>query len=238
MKSLAAIIKISIILFGFLLSASHVAADTANPLTGTFYGTATITSPADIATIDLAFYLDVSGTAISHGTSYIDLDKTLVFPAVAPQISGKDVGPRVAGTLRLTEFNLQTDDFTSTIGDKTVTRKVTLTGTSVKDAGNSLSGIYTETINGMGPDVVTMSGTFILVKPAVAAVAEIADLNGDNCLDIAEITAGGDDPDVLEYGDVSYALHLYNNPSESPALCNPGQDLMKQILTQYYGTLK
>jgi hypothetical protein len=51
---------------------------------------ATITQPASIGTIDLAFYLDITGSAIQTATSYIDLDKTLLFTAVAPKIAGKD----------------------------------------------------------------------------------------------------------------------------------------------------
>ena len=51
-----------------------------NPLTGLYYGTAYITSPAELGTLDLAFYLDVTGAVFTTETSYIDLEKTLVFP--------------------------------------------------------------------------------------------------------------------------------------------------------------
>ncbi|MEI6208784.1 MAG: hypothetical protein WCP20_18560 [Desulfuromonadales bacterium] len=39
------------------LFAVSTCADTGNPLTGPWYGTATITSPATLGTVDLAFYL-------------------------------------------------------------------------------------------------------------------------------------------------------------------------------------
>jgi hypothetical protein len=42
--------------------------------TGNYYGTATITSPANLGTIDLAFTLDVSGTAIEHGVRIVGYD--------------------------------------------------------------------------------------------------------------------------------------------------------------------
>ncbi len=235
----AAIIKLIsvMIIFGVFLLPLPATADTANPLTGTYYGTAHITAPAAIATIDLVVYLDVTGTAIQHDTSYIDVEKTLVFPSVAPQIDSKDVGPRVSGVLSLTAFNLQTDDFDSAVGEVTATRRITLTGTAVENAGNSLSGTYTEIVAGLGPEDVTISGTFILVKPTVAAEAEIVDLDGNNCLDANEIAAGGNDVALVEYNDVSVALHLYNNPSITPNLCSPAQDVVKELLNLYYDTL-
>lgn len=218
------------------MSPLPLAADADNPLSGMFYGTAHIVSPAALGTLDLSIYLDVSGTTIVRETSYIDLEKTLVFPKAGVQIGGKDVGPRVSGTLSLTAFNLVTDVFPSLIGDKSVNRRITLTGLSVTNAGNSLSGTYRETINGMGPTAVVVTGTFLLVKPMVTAESEIKDTSGDGCLDIEEIKAGGKDATVIEYSDVSYAMHRYNNPSMSPKICSDA--VMKDILNAYYGTLK
>ncbi len=160
-----------------------------------------------------------------------------VFPKVDPQIDGVDAGPRVSGTLSATEFNLQSDDFTSDMGETTVTRSITLTGMTIENGGNSLSGTYTETISGAGPDDVTISGTFILAKPSVLAEGEIIDSNGDGCIDESEISAGGTDASIVEYSDVSAALHLYNNPDVAPNLCSPAEDLIKQILSNYYGAL-
>jgi hypothetical protein len=227
-------IKIGVCCFLMTLSAT---ADTENPLTGTFYGTAHITEPATIATIDLVLYLDINGTTTQHDTSYIDVEKTLVFPVVAPQIDGKDVGPRVSGNLGISAFSLQSDEFDSTVGEISVTRQILLTGTKVENAGNSLSGTYTETVAGMGPDDITISGLFLLVKPAAMSGADIVDLNGDDCLDADEIRVGGSDSAVVEYGDVSQALHLYNHPEITPNLCSPAPDLVKQLVNEYYNTL-
>jgi hypothetical protein len=230
------LILLVIILFFCAIPVSE-STETKNPLNGTFYGTAHITEPSTIATIDLVLYLDIAGTTIQHYTSYIDVEKTLVFPVVDPQIDGKDVGPRVSGTLSINAFNLQSDVFTSEVGEVTVTRQITLAGTKVENAGNSLSGTYTETMSGMGPEDVTIFGMFLLVKPTVVSGADMMDLNGDNCLDVDEIRAGGNDPAVVEYGDVSAALHLYNHPSITPNLCSPARDLVKQLVNEYYDTL-
>ena len=207
-----------------------------NPLTGMYYGTAYITSPAELGTLDLAFYLDVTGAVFTAATSYVDLEKTLVFPKVAPQINGQDVGPRVSGTLSPAAFALATDVFTSRIGDKNVNRQITLTGDKIEDNGNSLSGTYTETITGMGPTPVVVSGTFLLAKPTVPVALEITDTNGDGCLDVDEIRAGGKDANVIEYSDVSYAMHLEENPSLTPNVCS--EQVLQDVLTEYYGTLE
>ena len=52
----------------------------------TYYGTASTTSAANLGVIDLAFTLEVSGTAIQPATSYVMLDKTLLFPVVLPKL--------------------------------------------------------------------------------------------------------------------------------------------------------
>jgi hypothetical protein len=59
-----------------LAAACPTAADSTHPLSGFYYGTATIAQPASFGTLDLAFSLDVTGTAFQ---GYIDLDRTLLF---------------------------------------------------------------------------------------------------------------------------------------------------------------
>lgn len=205
---------------------------------GNYYGTATITSPASLGTIDLAFNLDVSGTSILHDTSYIMLEKTLLFPAMLPQVGGKDVGPRVSGTASTTSFSLATDNFTNVVSGKTVTRKVTLDSATVTNDGASITGTYTETISGLTPEVITVIGSFIIVKPTVPTVtSSIKDLNGDGWLDLSEIRAGGKDANVLEFSDVSYAIHLYYNPLPSLKVGSPtdstGQQTINEALAEF-----
>lgn len=205
--------------------------------TSTYYGTATITSPANLGTIDLALNLDVTGMAIQRNTSYIMLDKTLLFPAVLPQISGTDVGPRVTGTASPTSFSLSTDNFNSSVSGKTVTRKVTLKNATVTNNGNAVSGTYTETIAGLGRDTVTVTGSFILVRPTVQTiVVELKDLNLDGCVGLNEIRGAGTSENVIEYNEMSQALHLFYNPQPSLKVCT--EQTIKDALAEFYATQK
>lgn len=219
------------------------AADAINPLTGYYYGTATIIEPASLGTIDLAFYLDVTGSAIQNGTSFIDLEKTLVFPAVPPQLGGQDVGPRVSGTLSAASFNLTSDSFQSTVSNKTTIRQIVLNNATVRNGGASLSGAYTETVTGLAPDPFTITGTFLLVKPLPVTAASGQDSNGDGCLDLTEIRAGGADPGAIEFSDLSAALNLYYNPAPSLRVgvppgptCSNSEQTLQNALTEYYGS--
>jgi len=120
------LISTGALLLGIFLSALPSLADPTNPLSGNYYGTATIVSPAMLGTIDLAFYLDVgpdaAGTTIQHNTSYVILDKTLLFPPQNPPqqvcetnrictgspavcnnvTTCTEVGPWVSGTVKTT----------------------------------------------------------------------------------------------------------------------------------------
>jgi hypothetical protein len=236
-KSIHQVLLVALFALLFLPLLSY--ADTANPLTGNYYGTATIQTPSPLGTIDLAFYLDaaLNGT-VQNSTSYISLDKTLLFPAVAPQIGGKDVGPRVTGNVTPSSFSLTTNTFTSTstaIG-KTVSRSISLTGTTVTNGGNSIKGTFTETITNLGQNPITVSGTFILVKPIVMQTVGIVDTNSDGCIDISELRSGGKDPNVIEFEDLSTAYHLYNNPNTLPNLCEPKNQIIQNALQEYYSS--
>jgi hypothetical protein len=216
-------------------------ADSDNPLTGFYYGTATIGQPASLGTIDLAFYLDVTGSAIQKATSYIDLDKTLLFPAVAPKIGGKDVGPRVSGTLSQTAFSLTSDSFPAQVSGKNVSRRLQMVNATVRDGGASISGTFTETVTGLTKDTLTISGPFVLVKPMPVTSSSGMDRNVDGCLDLSEIRAGGSDPNRIEFADLSAAMNLFNNPKDNlrlgdpPSPCANGQTLLQGALNTYYG---
>jgi len=233
-----------------LIASCPALADADNPLTGFYYGTATIDQPASIGTIDLAFYLDVSGSAIQGAGSYIDLAQTLVFPAVAPQIDSKDVGPRIDdGTLSPTDFKLTSKPFDSVVSGKTVSRQVKLQADTVGHGGASLSGSYTETVTGLTPATegpLIISGTFILAKPLPVTATSAADLNGDGCLSLAEIRAGGNDPSAAEFSDISAALNLFHNPNASLRVgdppdppgpnCTNGEQRLQEALREYQAT--
>lgn len=154
----------------WLLSAAALA-DPANPLSGFYYGSATITQPANLGIVDLAFYLDVTGSAIQQAGSYIDPDKTLLFPAVEPQIDGKAVGPRVSGKLSSSDFVLTSQAFPGMAGGKAVSRAIRLHNAKVDQGGAALTGEYTETVEGMTPAPLVIKGKFRLMKPLATVLA-------------------------------------------------------------------
>ena len=218
-------------------------ADVNNSLTGYYYGTATINSPANLGIVDLAFYFDVTGSAMQQTSSYIDLDKTLLFPEVAPPINGKAVGPRVSGSLSASGFSLDSQTFTSESGGKTVTRRLKLDNATVGSGGAAIAGNYTETVEGMMPEALVISGTFRLMKPLATILASGQDGNGDGCLSLSEIRAGGADPDTVEFSDVSAAMNLYNHPVANLKLgdppgpsCSNGEQTLQQAINAFYGS--
>ncbi len=225
-------------------------ADVNNSLTGYYYGTATINSPANIGIVDLAFYLDVTGSTIQDSSSYIDVEKTLLFPTVEPAINSKAVGPRVYGTFTinpnspdLNSFDLYSKDFPRETGDKSpVTRQIHLVNSigKVTNKGASIEGTYTETVKNMTSNDLVISGSFRLMKPVVTTATSGVDLNGDGCLELSEIRAGGADPDVVEFGDVSAAMNLYNHPRATlklgpPPNCANDAKTLQDALNAFYG---
>lgn len=216
-------------------------ADATNPLTGFYYGTATIVRPATIGVIDLAFYLDVTGTTFQKATSYVDLEQTLLFPALS-QINGKDVGPRVSGTLSPTSFTLTTNPFKAEVSGKSVTRLVKLSKTTVTDGGASLSGTFTETVKGLTKETLTITGPFRLVKPLPVTADSGVDRNADGCLDLSEIRAGGNDATQVDFSDLSAAFNLHRHPQSNlrvgnppgPTCANP-ETVLQSALDAYYG---
>jgi hypothetical protein len=230
---------------GLCLLSAVALADTDNPLTGFYYGTAAINQPASLGNVDLAFYLDVTGSVIQPATSYIDLDQTLLFPAVDPKLDGKAVGPRVSGTLSVGGFSLDSQAFPGSAGGRAVTRRIRLDNARVGSGGAALSGDYTETVEGMTPVPVVISGQFQLMKPVAANLASGQDGNGDGCLSLAEIRAGGSDPDAIEFADVSAAMHLYRNPTASLKLGDPpgpdcanGEATLQDAMKALYGSAR
>ena len=225
------------------LAALPVMADSTNPLTGTYYGTAVITSPANLGTVDLAYYLDVSGNAIQHDTSYTILEKTLLFASVT-QVGGKDVGPLVNGSVSTTSFSLTVDRFSNTVANKTVFRDIALSNGVVWGGGESIGGDYTEIIIGMDKNPITLTGKFVLLKPGIKSTqtAQFVDMDKDGCFNLDEIKAGGSDPLVVEYSDISYALYLYNNSDVTPNICGGSKEnkgkIINDALQNYYNSLK
>ncbi len=231
--------------FWLMLMSATVMADATNALTGYYYGTATINSPANIGIVDLAFYLDVTGSTIQEASSYIDVEKTLLFPTVGLDSNGKAIGPRVSGSLIIdpvngSRFSLVSDNFTSQADGQSVTRKIELDSTAVTNSGASIVGNYKETVTGMTTAPLIISGSFRLMKPVVTTATSGADLNSDGCLELSEIRAGGADPDVVEFSDVSAAMNLYNHPRATlklgpPPNCANDAKTLQDALNAFYG---
>lgn len=237
------------------LDAVPAFADTANPLSGTYYGNVWIDTPTALGVVDLALTLDVTGSSIQHDTSYIALENTLIYPPVAPTVPTvdgkyKEVGPRMTGTASSSNFSIAIDRITHTLSqnaiykggaglsDAVVFRDITLVSTKVTDGGASVAGDYTEVVSGMDKTPVTFRGKFFLVKPSASSGIKP---NQDGCIGLSEIKAGGSDPATVEYVDISQALHLYNNSSITPNICNSTtsrDQIINDALTNYYNALK
>ena len=160
-----------------------------SPSSYEFTGTVVVNSPASIGNIDLAFHIQTSGISIEPDVSYIMLQKTALFPKDG-QLDGEDIGPKVAsGTLSDTAFNLTTYPFLGTVSGKSVTRQITLDQATVGDDGDSLTGIYTETITGYTPQPMQVIGRFVLVRPSQAKDPApcCQDVDGSGSLSLDEI---------------------------------------------------
>lgn len=208
-----------------------------------FYGKSTLDSPAAIGIIDIVLALDINATTVQKTTSYIVLEKTLLFPAVPPKIDGKDVGPRISGTLSPTSFSLTSDTFTSTIGGKTVSRRIALSNATVSNGGANITGTYTETVTGLTPQPLIISGKFVLTKPVPIISETVLDQNSDGCLNTTEIRAGGADSNKMEFSDVSFALNLYRTPTSTLRIgtppgpnCTNADSTIQTILNEFYAT--
>lgn len=165
----------------------HAAADD-------YYGSVAVNSPAGLGNIDLAFHLvmdDYTGT-MDNARSYIILEKTILFPKSQTQVDGKDVGPMIqSGYLNETDFYLETQPFQGTVSQKTVTRKITLSGIPQTEAGNSITGTYTEIISGYPPDDIVVAGDFILARP-VSASSEALTMDLQRVIKMLQLCAGMD----------------------------------------------
>jgi hypothetical protein len=200
----------------FFATASRAAA---NPLTGDYFGTASIDSPAGLGNIDLAFHLELDAAGNMIPDSYVMLDKTVLFPVVAPKVNSQDVGPRVSGTFAANQFSLTTQLFPTILHDiddnKTITHQVSLTSTAITEGGNSITGTYSEIMTGYFVNPINVVGTFTLVHPVSVTSGfpvcqDYLAPRGELTLD--EIRAGGKDSKVVEFEDLSCAMKYQQNP--------------------------
>ncbi len=159
MYGLFALAALFVILF--VTASVTYADDNAPPLTGTYVGTAVITDPVGLDPLDLAIVLtQTNGVSL---TGYIDAAQSLAYPklVVSPTVRGPAVsGSIISGTI---SFTLQSEVFTNT--GTTVSRQVVLHTGVISDDGETLTGVYSETLWGLTPDPLVMVGRFTLIRP-------------------------------------------------------------------------
>jgi len=211
---------------GYFVMPNLVRADS-NILSGDYYGSVAVTSPAGLGNIDLAFHLEIlSGGVINSDRSYIILEKTILFPQYG-KVDGKDVGPMIqaGSTFNGLVFNLITHDFHSMVSGRETTRRLVLTGVSANPTGNSITGTYVETISGYLHKPLTVTGNFVLVRPVTTTPGVYACQNLDLLDPIGELTlneiqAGSMDPYRVEFEDISCALFFYHHPDKGLIVSN------------------
>lgn len=115
-------------------------------------------SPPNLGEIDLGLALVQAGSTVS---GYVDLDFTLVFSG-EHTIDGEAFGPYVEGTFDGTNLILESERVSLLTAGQRLMRQFRLTGETVPDQENVLSGEYRETVWGYGPQPLTIIGTFNL----------------------------------------------------------------------------
>jgi uncharacterized repeat protein (TIGR01451 family) len=115
-------------------------------------------SPPDLGEIDLGLTLIQAGSTVS---GYVDLDFTLVFTG-EHTVDGQVFGPHVEGTFDGTNLTLTSERVSLLAAGLRLMRQFRLTGGTVPDEENALSGEYRETVWGYGPQPLTIIGTFDL----------------------------------------------------------------------------
>ena len=148
----------------------------------TRYTTTFWEAPPEMGSMDIGFILSQNGNQL---TGYVDLGSTLIFTrehtiratpigptpgrgTATPAAAALEVGPSVSGTFDGVILHMASERFamTSSAGQH-LQRQFRLIGAA--DAGDihRLSGAYRETIWGLGPQPLTLVGTFTLVQPTL-----------------------------------------------------------------------
>lgn len=184
------------------------------------HGYAQIDIPSDLGSYELAFKLGSSGN-FEASDSYIDVERTLLFPTVA-EVDGKPIGPGVYGTYTDQQFTLSSIDFQSAVAGRSVTRRIGLSDARFSEGGRVIEGTYRETVEGLRAERFTIEGTFLLTVPQATAWATLVDLQEDGCVDFLDIRRAGLDPNRVELGDLSAALEIERGGVGALVIGNPG----------------
>lgn len=146
-------------LIGYRQVAAQPASPGANELTvaGSYTGIVNVTEPAPLGVLDLLLEITSAGDALSGQVNAI---KTQVFLG-GPTFTGSVTASQgITPTVRI-----ESQTFSGTVSGRTVQRRFLLTG-DVLDGGDTLRGIYTETIVGFKPQPMLVKGTFLLARPS------------------------------------------------------------------------
>jgi hypothetical protein len=134
----------------------HTPTSTPEPLTGTYIGTVTFTDPAGLTPLDLVVVLTDSDGAL---TGYVDADQVPGYPVV-----GDGKGPAVTGSWSGESFALLSVVFADP--HTGASRQLALVDGTIEGEGEILNGEYYETLWGLMPGPIVLSGEFQLSRPA------------------------------------------------------------------------
>jgi hypothetical protein len=193
-----------ILFFAIFLKFYSLSEASVNIITMNYFGSAAITSPAGMESVDLAFHLELSPEgAVDPVKSYILPGKTLVFP-VTGTVDSVEAGPMVAsGLVTESVFQLTVAPFTSTAAGKQVSRGITLSGAPAASQPGVYTGVYTETITGFLATPVVVTGEFLLFAPVAGLDSAHACAAQDTLLPLGELTieeirAGGESAQAVD----------------------------------------
>jgi PKD repeat protein len=146
-----------------------IAAAEANDLNGFYAGTVVPSSPEYMPAIDLNLMLTAAagGSTAAALSGYVDVTHGLHFPAV-DETTGH--GPALSGSWSGDGFSLHSDKpFTITLSSGlTVTRTLLLSSGVISNSGEILTGVYLETLTGLTPEPMEITGEFQLWRLPLA----------------------------------------------------------------------
>ena len=162
---------LALLLVVALISYDQVAAQpgptSANDLivAGSYAGIVNVTEPAPLGVLDLLLEITNANGVLSGQVNAI---KTQVFLG-GPTFTGSVTASQgITPTVRI-----ESQTFSGTVSGRTVQRRFVITG-DVLNEGDTLSGVYTETIIGFKPQPITVKGTFLLARPSgVTAIVPV-----------------------------------------------------------------
>lgn len=150
---------LTLLLVVALVSYGQVAAQPTNRSTvaGSYTGTVTVSKPAPLGALDLLLEIINANGVLSGQVNAIKTQVFLGGPTFTGSVTTSGV---VTPTVRI-----ESQTFSGEVAGRTVQRHFVLTGEVLND-GDTLRGVYTETIVGFKPQPMLVEGAFLLVRPS------------------------------------------------------------------------